>query len=186
MNYLVLLDAGPLGMVTNPRESVENRECKNWLKTLLSAGVRVMIPEGADYEVRRELIRAGRTKGIARLDLLAEQLGYVPVTTEIFRKAAEIWAEMRKSGTPTAHDKALDFDVLLGAQAQIAAMNDRLNVVVATTNVGHLARFADARKWPRIETTPLDQDFIQGLKFFGGATLERIINQTIDIFVAIS
>ena len=186
MNYLVLLDAGPLGMVMNPRESAENRECKNWLKTLLAAGVRVMIPEGADYEVRRELIRAGRTKGIARLDLLAEQIGYVPVTLAIFRRAAEIWAEIRKSGTPTAHDKALDFDVLLGAQAQVAAQSESLNVVVATTNVGHLVRFTDAREWQRIETTPIDRDFVRELNFFGGATLERITNQTIDVMISTS
>ena len=158
MNDLVLLDAGPLGMVTNPKESEENRTCKNWLKTLLAAGVRVMIPEGADYEVRRELIRAGRAQGISRLDLLAEQLGYLPVMIEIFRRASELWAETRKAGTPTADDKALDFDVILGAQAQIVAENDGVTVVVATTKVGHLARFSDAREWRRIETPPRDRE----------------------------
>jgi hypothetical protein len=72
VSFLVLLDAGPLGMVTNPRESDETRQAKVWLWGLLDAGVRVMVPEIADYEVRRELIRAGRHKGVARLDALVQ------------------------------------------------------------------------------------------------------------------
>jgi hypothetical protein len=100
MSSIVFLDAGPLGMVTNPTDSTTTRECKAWLKNLLEAGIRVMIPEGADYEVRRELIRARRGKGIARLDQLAEYLGYVPVTSEVFRAAAVIWADQRQLGNP--------------------------------------------------------------------------------------
>jgi predicted nucleic acid-binding protein len=96
VSRLVLLDSGPLGLVTNPRESPESRQCKEWLKTLLAAGLRVMVPEIADYEVRRELLRAGRTKGIRRLDALAEQIGYLPLNTEVIRLAAELWAEARR------------------------------------------------------------------------------------------
>ena len=40
-------------------------------------GVRVMVPEGADYEVRRELFRAGRRGGLDRLDKLARQAGFL-------------------------------------------------------------------------------------------------------------
>jgi hypothetical protein len=31
MSLIVLLDAGPLGMITNPKSSPENEACKNWL-----------------------------------------------------------------------------------------------------------------------------------------------------------
>jgi len=57
---IVLLDAGPLGLVTNPHATVESQRCKRWLVDLLNHGVRVLVPEIADYEVRRELLRAGR------------------------------------------------------------------------------------------------------------------------------
>jgi len=54
MSLVILLDAGPLSLVTNPKGSEESRLCKEWLAELVAADVRVMVPEGADYEVRRE------------------------------------------------------------------------------------------------------------------------------------
>jgi hypothetical protein len=50
MSVIVLLDAGPLGMITNPKSSPENEACKTWLAGLAYKGVEVMIPEIADYE----------------------------------------------------------------------------------------------------------------------------------------
>ncbi len=72
---IVLLDAAPLGMITNPKGSPENEVCKTWLAAIASDGVNVVIPEIADYEVRRELLRAGKGKGIARLDALKSLWG---------------------------------------------------------------------------------------------------------------
>ena len=62
---------------------------------LLDSGRRILVPEIADYEVRRELIRAGKTKGLARLDELKMTLGYLPITTAAMLKAAEFWAYAR-------------------------------------------------------------------------------------------
>ena len=76
MSLLVLLDAGPLGMITNPKSSPENEACKNWLAGLTYNGFEVVIPEIADYEVRRELLRAGKERGLGRLDALQGLLGY--------------------------------------------------------------------------------------------------------------
>jgi hypothetical protein len=67
MSLIVLLDAGPLGMITNPKSSTENEACKNWLASLTYNGVEVVIPEIADYEVRRELLRAGKERGLGRV-----------------------------------------------------------------------------------------------------------------------
>ncbi|HJY84105.1 MAG TPA: nuclease [Candidatus Binatia bacterium] len=146
MSKVVLLDAGPLGMVTHPRK---NPEIKAWLQQLLRRGVVVMVPEIADYEVRRELLRAGKRKGVARLDALKTAIGYVPLTTETMLKAAEFWAEARRQGQPTADDKALDGDVILAAQ--VVTMKRRGDdMIVATTNVGHLGRFVEAKNWQAI------------------------------------
>ena len=45
MSLIVLLDADPLGMITNPKSSPENEACKNWLAGLAFNGAEVVIPE---------------------------------------------------------------------------------------------------------------------------------------------
>ena len=174
---LILLDAGPLGLVTNPKESDETRRCGEWLRSALAAGDRVMVPEIADYEVRRELTRVGKHKGIARLDDLTERLEYLPVTTEVWRRAAGLWAAARNQGQPTAKDAALDGDVILAATAQLAAEGEAgYEVVVATTNVGHLGRFVDARGWESIRTGAVAGSGDPGVTpFDAGAEADRLI-----------
>jgi hypothetical protein len=109
-----------------------------------------MVPEIADYEVRRELIRAHRLRGIAHLDRAKTTLGYLPITTAAMSQAAEIWAQARQLGQPTAPDLALDADAILAAQAVLLAQQGD-PVVIATTNVGHLARFTAAQRWQDIQ-----------------------------------
>lgn len=82
--------------------------CQQWLRRLLERGRRIVIPEIADYEVRRELIRARKQPGIKRLDALEASLDYLPLTTAAMRRAAALWAEIRQEGLPTADSKALD------------------------------------------------------------------------------
>jgi predicted nucleic acid-binding protein len=108
------------------------------------------VPEIADYEIRRELLRAKKERGLVRLDALASRLEYLPLTTAAIRQAAIFWAQARQQGQPTADDKALDGDVILAAQAATLGVTD---VVIATTNIGHLSRFAPAALWP--DVTPM-------------------------------
>jgi len=85
----VLLDGGPLGLVTNPKRSPISLACTRWLQALITAGNRVIIPEIVDYELRRELIRAKKPVGIAQLDALSQLLEYLPIHTSAMRRAAE-------------------------------------------------------------------------------------------------
>jgi len=147
VSQVVLLDAGPLGLVTNPRRSQQSIACAQWLQALVAHGSRVIVPEIADYEVRRELLRANKMEGLARLDALVGLLEYLPLTTVAMRQAALFWAQARQQGQPTADDKALDGDVILAAQAITLGIAD---TVIATTNVGHLSRFVPAALWPDI------------------------------------
>ena len=150
---IVLLDSGPLGILSNPNSSPKTLECRYWAERLTDKGYRLIVPEIADYEVRRELLRADKQKGLRRLDTLKAKFQYLPLTTKTMLKAAEFWAESRKAGKPTATPDALDGDVILAAQAYLIAeeVGDRTPVVVATTNVDHLARFTIAKHWQDIE-----------------------------------
>jgi predicted nucleic acid-binding protein len=153
MSTIVLLDAGPLGLVTNPRATPENLECNKWLEALLLNGFQVYVPEIADYEVRRELLRANKLQGVRRLDELKNAIGYIPLNTEMMLKAAEFWAQVRQQGQPTADDKALDGDVILAAQADILGNDGVVSVIIATTNVGHLSRLVPASTWRDIRVS---------------------------------
>jgi len=64
-------------------------------------------------------------------------------------QAAELWAVARRTGQPTADPKALDGDVILATQA-LLVQNDGHEVIVATSNVGHLARFIATADWQAI------------------------------------
>jgi toxin FitB len=145
MSRLILLDAGPLGMVTHPRK---NPQIKAWFDTLIRSEL-IIIPEISDYEVRRELIRSGRVQGINRLDMLQTITGYAPITTQIMLQAAQLWATARNQGQPTADDKALDADVILAATA-LTISAQGYNTVIATTNVKHISRFTVAKNWQDI------------------------------------
>jgi predicted nucleic acid-binding protein len=149
VSLIVLLDSAPLGLITNPRMSVEADECSRWLEATVARGLEVVIPEIADYEVRRELAPAEKWQGVSRLDALQGLLRYVPVTTAVFRKAAMFWALARQQGRKTADDAALDGDVILAAQAAVISTGGNESVV-ATTNVRHLGLFVRASHWRTI------------------------------------
>ena len=140
----VMLDTGTLGILVHPRV---NREIVEWVEHLAQSGVPVIIPEIADYELRRNLLLEELNRSLARLDELKEVLVYAPLTTEVMLKAAALWAEARRHGQPTADPMALDGDVILAAQALQAG------AVVATDKVGHLSIFVEARNWREIVRT---------------------------------
>jgi len=152
MTRHIFLDSGPLGMVTNPKANGTTLECQLWLDSQIRQGAIIFIPEIADYEVRRELVRAGKRRSIQQLDQLKTVLAYVPITTEIILKAAKLWAVVRQQGQPTADPMSLDGDVILAAQALAISQQLQQEVIIATTNVGHLSRFTIAQHWQTVTT----------------------------------
>jgi hypothetical protein len=75
----------------------------------------------------------------------------VAITTETLLLAAELWAVARQEGRPAADEKALDGDVILAAQTRLLEV-PRNEAIVATANVGHIARFVHADLWQRIQS----------------------------------
>lgn len=143
---LVLLDSGPLGLLTAPPHKATSQACTQWLGQLVAARCRVVVPEISDYELRRELLRAKKSASLRRLDTLELATEYLPITTEAMRRAAEVWAQARQQGQPTAADDTIDADMILVGQAEVM----RLPFTIATTNVGHLSRFVSADVWQNI------------------------------------
>lgn len=151
MNRIVLLDSGPLGLLTHRKGVAQADACRKWLRECVQHGFSFHVPEITDYEVRRELLRARKSAGVSRLDafIAIEPGRYLPITTAAMRQAAIFWAEARRRGQPTAPDQALDADAILAAQA-ITFDAPRESVIVATTNLDHLAQFVRAEFWDKI------------------------------------
>ena len=119
---------------------------------MMSAGHRFVVPAIADFEVRRKLIRARKSKGLVSLDVwnTADPDRYLHLSHSALRLAAELWARARNAGTSTADPKELDGDVLIAAQALDMGL-PASDFVIATSNVGHFAQFAPAELWRNIE-----------------------------------
>ncbi|HEX6030860.1 MAG TPA: hypothetical protein VFY90_05465 [Tepidiformaceae bacterium] len=146
MTLEILLEAGPLALLAHPRRS---GPIEVWASDHFIAGNRVIVPEIAFYEVRREVVRLRQQVSLERLDQLPAGFPYAPITTRIIVRATELWAQARRSGRPTADPQALDTDVILAA-TPLELTSQASDVVVATSNVGHLAQFVDARPWQTI------------------------------------
>jgi predicted nucleic acid-binding protein len=151
MSHTILLDTGPRGEITNPKASSATFAVAQWAAAIQHAGHRLVVPAIADYEVRRELERAGKTAGLRLLDAFnaAAPARYLPLTDAALKRAATLWAQARNAGTPTADPKELGGDVILAAQAFDLGL-PLADLIIATTNVGHLARFAPADLWTNI------------------------------------
>ena len=145
----ILLDSSPLGIISNPARSVDVVAIMGWATMCLSAGHVICIPEVIDYEVRRELLRARKSAGVAELNRLKARFRYLPITTDAMLLAAELWAQARQGGQSTGDPKKLDIDVILAAQALTLDV-PAADVVIATSNVGHLSQFVSADLWQNI------------------------------------
>jgi predicted nucleic acid-binding protein len=152
---IVFLDTGIIGLVTSPRKQGQAYACEQWLFGLLARGVNIVSSEICDYEVRRNLILeanlSSKVNSLNNLDELDRLITFLPVTTAAFRTAAQLWAEARLNGIPTADNLTLDADVIICAQWRlISAEYPGQLCIIATTNVKHISRFAIADEWQNI------------------------------------
>jgi predicted nucleic acid-binding protein len=151
VSRLIFLDSGPLSLLVHRAGDPAADAARLWGAQRISAGDQLFVPEIVDYELRRELVRAGKRASVHRLDVfnVAKAGRYLPVTTRAMRLAADLWAQARQRGIPTADPSELDIDVVLAAQVLTSGLPPS-DVVVATTNVSHLSRFVNAELWTRI------------------------------------
>lgn len=150
MSRIVLLDTGPLGYIVHPNDTGDLGRCKQWLEQLQTANVMVKVPQIADYELRRELIRMPSPASIALLNKLIKATGgLVRISIGTMQRAAQLWAQSRNVHRPNSGDEALDGDMILCAHALL--LTEKRNVVeIATTNVKDLKDYTTAKLWSDI------------------------------------
>lgn len=145
----ILLDSYPLSLASAPARNSDAVAFRDWTEECLAAGHEIYVPEVIDYELRRELLRAGKTNSIKNLDGLKSIFLFLPITSTAMTLAATLWAQSRQGGLATGDPKKLDIDVILAAQALALGIPDS-DFVVATSNVAHISRFVPAALWTDI------------------------------------
>jgi hypothetical protein len=88
VSRVVVLDAGSIGLVTNPKLSPESTLCTRWLQTLITSNIRVIIPEIADIEIMvliGEIAKAikARSQFISLSDEFQQLTGFIKKWIEI-------------------------------------------------------------------------------------------------------
>ena len=149
---IVIIDSGVLFTLISTSKVKEVTDCQDWFYYLLSRSALVVTSAICNYEVKRELIRRKKVPELDNLNQLKALIDFLPVDESTLELAAELWAEARNKGLPTADDLSLDADVIICAQYQLLAEKyPGRYVVIATNNVKHLSRFSEAKKWQEIE-----------------------------------
>ena len=150
----LLLDTGVLGRLchSSRQQYVPLRERLDAFLALDEDRNQVVVPEIADYELRRKLLHLAMRAdasyaGVDRLDQTCVESFYLPIDTDAMQTAAELWARARHAGRPTAPPQGLDADVILAAQAI------QIGGTVVTTNRKHLSQFVPTMDWTEIPTT---------------------------------
>ena len=131
MSKIIFLDAGPLGILVNPRTP----------------------PPPLTVAALRRII--GLTSDGHRLGAwnTAQPDRYLPLTDSALRRGAELSAQARNSGTLPADPRERNGNVLIAAQAldYEATWGIALaGLAVATVNIGHLSLFVPADAWTNI------------------------------------
>lgn len=102
MSLSLLLDSGPLGLLTHPQRSEDVVAISDWLSRCLLNGTRIIVPAIVYYELKRELLRARKPVGVARLDAFVNATPgrYPPLSGEALRLAAELWEVHDRRAAP--------------------------------------------------------------------------------------
>ncbi len=149
---IIFLDTNVLGALVNPSpKSTEVKAMQAWANRVQINGHLLIVPAIVDYEQRREHERRAAASSLAALNAFNAALNdrYLPLTDSALKRAALLWAQVRRSGLPTADAKLLDCDILLAAQ--VLDLNlPAGSFIVATINTQHLARLIVCDLWQNI------------------------------------
>lgn len=149
---IVFIDTTVLGAIVNPSpKSPEVQAIQSWARQMEFANHRLIVPAIVDYEQRREHLRRHAIASLTELDFFIDKVPgrYLEITDSALKKAAQLWAEVRQRGLPTADVRALDCDILLAAQVLDLNLTNG-SFTVATDNIGHLSRVVPCQRWNNI------------------------------------
>lgn len=121
------LDANILSYVIKQVPSVKVR-----LRELIVSGNTIKIPVVSFYEVKRGLLAVNSKRRMSVFEAQVEIFGIIQMTESTFNIAAQVYAELSKTGNVIEDD-----DLFIGSSAL------EHNAVLLTNNARHLSRIPD-------------------------------------------
>jgi hypothetical protein len=153
---IVFLDTNILGFLSTPSQEQKILKCQNWFEHLLVRGVLFTSSELCFYEVKRSLILAQKegkkVLGIEKLEELRQFIDVLIIDKKAINIASEVWADSQLKDLPNVKQSSLDIDTIIVAHFTI--LMDQFQgqyVVIATENIKHLGKFAEAQIWQNIK-----------------------------------
>jgi len=119
VSRFLVLDSGPLGLLTHPQRNAEVVAINEWLARCLLSGHRVIIPAIVYYELKANCFAPIKRLALPGSKPLPPQhpVATFRSLTKRFNWPQRFGQEPRQQGRPTADAKDLDVDVILAAQA---------------------------------------------------------------------
>ena len=82
---------------------------------------------------------------------LSNLIEFIPVNKNEIDIACKLWGDSILKGQQLVGEKDINFDIIICAQwKNLTRENPGQEVVIATENIRHLRRFANAEKWENI------------------------------------
>ena len=132
MKRRLYLDTGPIGWLYNPKRATIGPA---WIQAQSRAWT-VVVAAPVMYEARRDAIRREARQALGALGVILSLTEYEDLDQQDWETGAALWALARANGKPTADDKELDCDVLIGA---LVVRHE--GAAVVTTNTKHFHAF---------------------------------------------
>lgn len=151
---IILIDSGILGILSNPNESELNVKCENWLYEKFLRGT-ILTSQVCKYEVKRSLLlnqkRNLQLAGINKLTELENLIDFISITEEDIEIACKLWVKSIIQGIQVAPEKDINFDIMICTQwERLKKENPGREIIIATDNLRHLTRFAQAQSWQNL------------------------------------
>ncbi|MEB3309761.1 MAG: hypothetical protein VKJ02_05970 [Snowella sp.] len=153
---IILIDSGVLGILSNPNESAINIKCEEWLYNKIVKGCTILSSQICKYEVKKSLLLVQEktsftVSGTQKLTELENLIDFIDVKASDIEIACQLWVQSIVKGIQVAPSMDINFDIIICAQfRRLELENPGREVVIATTNLRHLQRFAKADLWENL------------------------------------
>ena len=139
----LLLDTNVIARICHPRQ---HRDVQVWFYAIVSRRPpdhEILVSAISLYELQRALAGAGATASMEQFQRLSEHLQWLPVTSEVTQRAAELWSEIGRESVLSDADLVIAAQALLEGAVLVTA-DKQLKVIGRRLGL-------DVRDWAEID-----------------------------------